>query len=126
MEAKELRLGNYLMYAGSECFFKVTIEDLKIIEDGSNCRAIPITEEWLIKFGFEISEDSYSDNLGNHICSHKEALFGENPITYDYMIILKNLGDGWFYKNSHHKINYVHELQNLYFSLTKSEICLDA
>ncbi len=76
---------------------------------------IHLTEEWLLKFGFEIA---FADE------AFKEALYGDNPVTEDYLIILKNVSNYWFYRNGHFKIRYVHQLQNLFFALTGEELTI--
>jgi hypothetical protein len=75
---------------------------------------IPLTEEWLLKFGFE--------NRPDGICDHWHL--GINPITHDWMIELKNLGAGFFYRNGYFNIKYVHQIQNLYFALTNEELTM--
>ena len=47
MEAKELRIGNYIDYQGHE--IPCDIIDLEL--SGIDRKPIPLTEEWLIKFG---------------------------------------------------------------------------
>lgn len=65
---------------------------------------IPLTEEWLLKFGFErLFETGSTYSLGDFNVSD----FGENGI---------------FHYDVKQQIKYVHELQNLYFALTGSEL----
>jgi hypothetical protein len=68
---------------------------------------IPLTEEWLIKLGFEknITTDLYP--------------------TFSYDIV--NVNDGIVYVLNYGFVNhikYVHQLQNLYFTLTREELKL--
>src|SRR5690606_38180140 len=98
-------------------FIDNELEDL--ILDYQAIKPIPLTEEWLLKFGFSRSDKGSVSAQFN---------LGINPVTNDNMIQLiwlKNLMttgyslDGFpFYTNGHFKINYVHQLQNLYFALT--------
>ncbi|MDV3768147.1 hypothetical protein CMU26_01135 [Elizabethkingia anophelis] len=59
MEAKELRIGNYLrlMLNHSEYnYIQVELPDLNLIHNNNSKNEyypIRITEEWLLKFGFE-------------------------------------------------------------------------
>ena len=63
MEAKELRIGNYYQYAGNSGIVTTRLKGIKINEfgfysdlDGTNleiCKPIPLTEEILLKCGFE-------------------------------------------------------------------------
>lgn len=66
------------------------------------CEPIPLTEEWLLKFGFE--------PLGSS--------------RFDFKIFTYYLYDGSFYNQSSRlsTIKYVHQLQNLYFALTGEEL----
>ena len=118
MEAKELRIGNLIMFGElrHECkphdilnLYQSEIAQREI----SEYKPIPLTEEWLVKFGFEKNENETN-------CEHWH--FGENPFTHDYMIQLKNTGQGYFFQNWHHRIKYVHQLQNIYFALTGEEL----
>ena len=83
-----------------------------------NLSPISLTEDWLLKFGFQIHENGHSIIAG----------FGSNPVTnYDYLVMIKKYTgmdeeDIWFYRNKYHKLHYVHQLQNLFFALTKKEL----
>ena len=63
MNANELRLGNYVMihdYAKGNR--QQTVEELGVCQvnllDEQYCTPIPLTEEWLLKFGFERVRDT--------------------------------------------------------------------
>ncbi|MGI9582628.1 hypothetical protein ACR1PO_15640 [Chryseobacterium sp. RRHN12] len=130
---QELRLGNYVEYRGyfyqvwsignnsnprRESYFidldSSTIDNHLKGVDSNDISAIELTEDWLLKFGFLIDYMN-KDIL---IC----AYYGNNPVTKDYILELKNVGDGWFYRNGYFKMKYVHQLQNLYFALTGEEL----
>ncbi len=100
MKANELRIGNLLTFDGYEA--EVTaIPEGEFYED-NKFQPIPLTEEWLVRFGF----DKHYDN---------EFLLGNYSIRY-----------GLLYYNGYrcHEvgINSVHSLQNLYFALTDEEL----
>jgi hypothetical protein len=125
----ELRLGNFVS-DGHYGFMKISLIDDRgwatLLPIGAvtnsprveltELNPIPLTEEWLTKFGFEKDKRS-ADYV-------QVYYFGENPVTNDWMISLKNTGKGFFYRNSHFSVNYVHQLQNLYFALTKEELTI--
>jgi len=70
---------------------------------------IPLTEEWLLKFGFEKHRFS-------HLKKHKSGVV---LCLLDDCFVLNNYKDHLIinYKNK-----YVHQLQNLYFALTGQEL----
>ena len=65
---------------------------------------IPLTEEWLIKFGFKQDSD-----LKNSLC--KNGIWF-NKVNMEATYLSQKLI----------KIKYVHQLQNLYFALTGEEL----
>ena len=89
-------------------FFVYTGKELELL------KPIHLTEDILVKLGFEI------DSVDRPILHADYKVI--NPITHDYMIELKNVGTGWFYRNGYFKIDYVHQLQNLYFALCGEEL----
>jgi hypothetical protein len=74
------------------------------------CKPIPLTEEWKLKFGFEKTEwdnfNSFRLSIGNN----------------DYTIVLYTDGNCEVGDIITCKIEYVHQLQNLYFALTGEEL----
>ncbi len=69
-------------------------------------RPIPLTEEWLIKFGLE--KDTETDY----------RWFLEDWLAYDVDDNCIRIADSWEFG----KLKYVHQLQNLYFALTGKEL----
>lgn len=107
------RIGSVLTMGTKKCTVKMPFS--KLMQDYDDFEPIELTEEWMLKFGFEIANEAYN---------FKEALYGENPVTKDYLLILKNTGSGWFYRNGHFKINTVHQFQNLIFAITGEELTI--
>jgi len=122
MKATELRIGNLVnaeLASGNVINHTITaLNILRISENDSvfKFEPIPLTEDWLVKFGFE--KDSRSGNV------YQVYYYGLNPETYDHLIIIKNTGKGFFYSNAYNKINYVHQLQNLFHTLTGEELTI--
>lgn len=119
MKANELRIGNLVFlswekepeYKG----YRRYEFSFDLIHSVKHLHPIPLTEEWLLKFGFQ----------ARYTIGHSAQYYiNENPVTHDWMLsILWLEGDDCpFYKNGHHKIKYVHQLQNLYFALTGEEL----
>lgn len=116
IQATELRIGNYLRLTASSPTETVSaigqvsgiVKDMVIMGDGlaspfRNLEPIPLTEEWLLKAGFE--------KFGNvYFGGHKVNL----TITESFETIFNDL--------LAIKLNYVHQLQNLYFALTGEEL----
>ena len=122
MKANELRIGNYIEFDSSVRTLVIEdeqgfIEVRSIGESGvnewsdygasgcvSNPKPIPLTEEWLIKFGFEKLEgwdDMYYFKIGDF------QVYEYNVSGYEY---------------DDFNIKHVHQLQNLYFALTGEEL----
>ncbi len=84
-------------------------------------KPIPLTEEWLLRFGFEIYDS------GRHNSPHaiKETIRlsgigGYNGDVEEFKITDKIY---WFLSGYEHtEIQYVHQLQNLYHALTGEEL----
>lgn len=119
MIVNELRRGNWIDYFGTQ--LQVTgISDAYIVceeptyevFDPGNVKPIPLTSEWLERFGFERVNDYRYQN-------------------YDYMIEVMMNGDKVVrIRQSDHEswpistIKFVHQAQNLYFALTGKELTL--
>ena len=120
MNAHELRIGNYILKNDKLHYCSwMTIRDIKTqsIEDADKFEHIPLTEEWLLKFGF--TKQSTSNNCN-------KWFKGENPITHDWLFHLVWLvgHPTPFYQNGHHMIKYVHQLQNLFWCLCNEELTI--
>ena len=128
MKANEWRIGNYIYnyINGYRCLCKVNSIDIngirvwdfiKEVKDDTNQSytyetfPIPLTEEWLLKFGFK-KDGMYYEN--EHVQLSK--MTAKNG--YDYYC--SDLDFSVFIT----EIKYVHSLQNLYFALTNEELCI--
>jgi hypothetical protein len=108
MKANELRIGNYLQnFAGDIAQVIHLTKDKTILES-----AIPLTEEWLLKFEFvKVSTNYERDWL---------LLWGNIKTgTIDFV-----LNEPHSYKRHITPLKYVHQLQNLYFALTGEELTI--
>lgn len=123
---KQLRLGNYIHDRGGKV---LRIDFMEYVRDGYDTKVgqlmhlegqevhpmteytdyanpIPIIEEWLFRMGFE-KDIFWSDYIFNDI------FITLNDTDNTYMLDIDIL---------HIKIQYVHQLQNLYFALTGEEL----
>jgi hypothetical protein len=118
MEARELRIGNLVKYKGD--IHPVTSIDSTInwvyLNENIDCslysiEPVILTEEWILKFGFE-----YVDYAGSYC--YKDHLIDETHEGFVFNLFCSNDKDCIV------KIKYVHQLQNLYFTLTGEELTL--
>lgn len=107
MEAKELRMYNYIHKNGE--IYEVWEETFSDIAYDRNIKWEPIvlTEDWLIRFGFKKDILPYFGSL----------IFEKDGITLDHDFVLMDI-------DKRVEIKYVHQLQNLYFALTGEELQL--
>lgn len=123
MESKELRIGNYIRDKESgrigyvisigekKCTVKMPFS--KLSQSYDDFEGIDLNEDWLLKLGFE---DKY--------------LTIDKKISSDFTMTLISDKDGGFHFMPHATLmwgvdlKYVHQLQNLYFALTGSELTI--
>ena len=112
LKANDLRIGNLIFYETVDLntgenvleIVEATANDIKTQELKSIFSPIPLTEDWLLKFDFYVSD-----------------VFGQKQYFLSGITIYVN--DGKFQHSGYDRqIKYVHEIQNLYFALTQREI----
>lgn len=119
MEVKELRINNWFNLNGKD--FYIDLKMLYAISSGNpdydlqKINPIPINKEWLEKFGFKKTRFSRWENY-NLITYGYGFMFGE----WDKVILSMDESSEIFV----HDVQYVHQLQNLYFALTGNELTL--
>jgi hypothetical protein len=127
MKASELRIGNLVKKGNDLCTVKGYYDNLFIVEDNEkiefksnvfdNIKPIPLTEEWLLKFGFLIEENGDVDFSFDFIN------YGLSKFEIDQKYYLHI--DGNFDRTeTDTRIEYVHSLQNLFFALTGEELTI--
>lgn len=110
MNATELRIGNlFIEQSSKEIISVVGLEKNRVVFSGMflekwQAEPIPLTEEWLLKFGFEHRDFSF--DRGSFFLSKRT---GKNEYLYQA-------------HTNRFQVKYVHQLQNLYFSLTAVEL----
>jgi hypothetical protein len=116
MKANELRIGNWVDWDDKTIRSQVKgihpSGKYAHLENGwvdlIRCDSIPLTEEWLVKFGFE-----FTDWLGSW------------DLPDGSLGILKTNNDTFILESYRcPEIQYVNQLQNLYFALTGEELQL--
>lgn len=133
MKTTELRIGNLVTdSSGFICEIKEIRSGTVKVKYHSDkdrycikslCEIFPVklTEEWLIKFGFDKDSQNkyrlYSENCGLiGICEHKELY------TNKHLSFFFNIGGSYSVSSIDIQIKHVHQLQNLYFALTGEEL----
>lgn len=119
MNAKELRIGNIVdsdKKRHNEEFIIVESISSDVINSGFReystyyLKGVELTEEWLIKAGFEKTKDYYISTKPE---MYKVFRLNLRVLANEYTFCY----EGYF-----KKIEFVHQLQNLYFELTGSEL----
>jgi len=123
MNQNELRIGNLVYHKDNPLPQKVDGLDLyKIQSEYISEYAMPdhfspiqLDEEWLLKFGFVKSEGLYNRSISDHFY-----------LSVDDKFIVSFMSSGEYVTDNEHgdvlSIQYVHQLQNLYFALTGKEL----
>jgi hypothetical protein len=116
IQSSELRMSNYV-YSSDFVIKSYSPQGLfnlmKNIDDGyNNIKPIPLTEQWLIDFGFEKIDDH------RFKIKPTEMDFYYTYSIHDYAFRIYVQGS-IICANCLH---YVHQLQNLYFALTNKEL----
>lgn len=115
IEANELMIGNYVLDTRDDSIHKVsgnTIHSMQFNNKNEILRAIPLTEEWLVKLGFKLlrhSDEWYFKKIKNLEISIKLSVF-KVCIAKEYMTFLDV------------EIKHTHQLQNLFFALTNEHL----
>lgn len=114
MKANELRLLNFVNYRGVDIILYSNYELYKALVNIKDIEPIPLTEEWLLKFGFDRHNNLFFSNHDYFSYIELDA-YGCDGL-YGYC-----LSDE---RSIYHKLEHVHQLQNLYFALTGEELTL--
>jgi hypothetical protein len=117
MKASELRIGNFVKSIDIEYVVsQIDVHgNIKGVEGDTSfnldktTEPIPLTSEWLLKFGFKEYKGYYIEKEYGIISFYFNHLDELTCEVYD-----------WTFRN----IKYVHQLQNLYFGLTGEELII--
>ena len=144
MRASELRIGNLLQsdtnkiikivgVVKKDIYYYHNKKNLYVLElNNLNFQPIPLTEEWLLKMGFEKSQEQWytikyftdcdlateqmaiSYNLSSNRCAVFDAIEETDIVNIlSYPIYTSK------------RVLYVHTLQNVFFALTGEELIID-
>lgn len=131
LRANELRIGNLVsrLDLGDHSPRVESVLELrkdKVLTTGpisviclySETKPIPLTEEWLLKLG---GYESHGELRFNYYCRRNEII---KSISFDFLD-----SERFYFINDNgvtvgDRIDYVHQLQNLYFALTGEELLI--
>lgn len=120
MKAEGLRIGNYVKrnftldgdseitkITGFDLWHSEKLDDVNHLVEWKSLEPIPLTEEWLVKLGFDKSRSTRN-------------------LLFDYIIYFERQGDSLYLCNNQTKVQYliefVHEAQNIHLDLTGEEL----
>lgn len=110
LESKELRIGNIVQ--SLEDYDEFIIDEGWQIDNSRIYKPIPLSEEWLVKMGFErmLGLDIWfiGDVCGRHL----------QIVNDEQMFIARLTG------RTLREVTSVHDIQNLYFALTGEELTI--
>lgn len=147
MEAKELRIGNYVNVIYNDLLgevFNITRTTVRVFVDNEledlkpsleEIEPIQLTEEWLIRLGFyKKTKEAYINGFqyllqvdGNHDDIEIEGVdrdgtwFDGIGTMKEGELVVNTLCKGNYVCNA---VRHVHQLQNLYYALTNTELTL--
>lgn len=111
MTAQELRIGNIVHYFSELAdtwlnYHVLTANDILCLDSGDVDKAepIPLTEEWLVRFGFEI------------LVGWLDVWYKDEFDRFE----LTEIRDKYFFNDT--KIEFVHQLQNAFFCIEQTEL----
>ncbi len=128
MKSQEFRIGNTVyVYTGgnhAEHIHSLEPQDFKALQamiDAEECKPIPLTEEWLLKFGFERKENNFTDFVYIKQLDKEAFICLEDDFSFCFFDTVVSYDKGE-YPAFDFIPKYVHQLQNLYFALTGEEL----
>lgn len=121
IQANELRIGNWIL--SSNVPLRINGGFISDLESSphhsiflSYFKPIPLTEEWLLKFGY-----TYYTGKTEGVLTKDYG--GKLDIDFvDKIVQVKSHYEEDLLYRPLHNIKYVHQLQNLYFALTQTEL----
>lgn len=95
--------------------YSIWVDSKANIEEFNNFQPIPLTEEWLLKMGFSKITFNHSTLIEYDLKESDLDVIYFDPEKPD---------NGFYWGSWKGGVNYVHQLQNLYFALTGEELTL--
>lgn len=134
IKPNELRLSNYVLLNGTYVTIKSISENrCEILQKTkrSACNydeieGIPLTSEWLLKFGFEKKpKNTFKNIVLPYYCLNGVCLFfNESPPDNTYLMGYGFNHGSDYYVATARWVDSAHELQNYYYALTGEELTI--
>lgn len=128
IKANDLRINNWFNLNGKD--FYIDLKILYAISSGmpdydlQKINPVPLTEEWLLKFGFENhSEEKF---FMRYYIIKNGQWYIDFYADGDCFLCVYYFNAGYIKVNVGNPLKYVHQLQNLFFTLTGEELTLNS
>jgi hypothetical protein len=108
MKAEELRIRNWVKHADYEHPIQVNAYGILVCSYSEHFEPLPLTEEWRLKAGFVNNELDLGHGASIWFYQHEYYLAGPGCPNENYAIKVK--------------VEFIHKLQNLVYSLSGTEL----
>ena len=127
MQANELRIGNWVQHPDNSNPHQVNAYGILNQSEKGIFEPISLTEDWLLKFGFQSTYEEFDEE--DFPCVVEYWLFTDSVTRFEidyatrtgYTVNIANVPTGHALI-IRRKLESVHQLQNLYFALTGTEL----
>ena len=118
MKTTDLRIGNFIQDQFGDIITVDGLDDMDVFS--CDCgdipvhavQPIPLTEQWLLDFGFKVKRDFYEKGKLSIASANLKDYYPNGRVYYNSWAIVES------------QPKYVHQLQNLYFALAQEELIL--
>lgn len=136
MKVQDLRIGNLILDIDGNIGKVTHISETSIKVDNANIgfsdlslKPIPITEEWLLRFGFEKNDNGftfikYIRKMKIGLPPNERIIGAGHRFLFTFRTNVDQIKANGISVKMEKRIQYIHQLQNLYFALTGEELKL--
>lgn len=121
MKANELRLGNLYNDNGITCIVTPSIIQEVFDSERTWCKPIPLTEQWIERFGFDKVNTPYQFGWYKEVQNRVLCWCHSDIISLEFKPTQCDIYGNTLFD---FKCEHVHTLQNLFYSLTGEELKL--
>lgn len=115
IQANELRIGNRLQFLSGNAFVVTEHTFPNWDQIKGSVKPIPLDESWLIRAGFSVINESSAGKKYGYVI---KGVFSSD-LTFIFWKTTENIGKIFRWNL---EIKHVHQLQNLFFALTGTEL----